>query len=67
MREMPEEWKNVIILHIYKKADKQKVENYRGISQLNACYKVYSKVLNENFESTNRKFPFGMPGWIPKR
>ena len=46
MGEMPEEWKNYIILHIYKKGDKQKVENCRGISQLSTCYKVYSKVLN---------------------
>ena len=35
MGEMPEEWKNYIILHIYKKGDKQKVENYRRISWLN--------------------------------
>ena len=44
MGEMPEEQKNCVIIHIYKKGDKQKVENCRGISQLKACYKVYSKV-----------------------
>jgi hypothetical protein len=56
MGEMPEEWKNCIIIHIYKKGDKQKAENYRGISQLKACYKVYSKVLNENLKTHTENF-----------
>ena len=46
MEEMPEERKNSIVVPIYKKGDKQKVENHTGISLLNACYKLYSKVLN---------------------
>ena len=39
MEEMPEERKNSIVVPIYKEGDKQKVENHRGISLLNACYK----------------------------
>jgi len=39
MEEMPEERKNCIVVPIYKKGDKQKVENHTGISLLNACYK----------------------------
>jgi hypothetical protein len=27
------------------------MENYRGISLLNACYKLYSKVLNEKLQA----------------
>jgi hypothetical protein len=29
MREMPEEWKNGIVVPIHMKGEKQKVENYR--------------------------------------
>jgi hypothetical protein len=32
--EMPEEWKNCIVLPIHNKGEKQKVENYREISIL---------------------------------
>jgi hypothetical protein len=37
--EMPEEWRNNILIPTYTKGDK-KVENYRVISLLNACYKI---------------------------
>jgi hypothetical protein len=56
MGEMLEESKNYIIIHIYKKGDKHRMENYRGISQLKACYKVYSKVLNENLKAHTENF-----------
>jgi hypothetical protein len=42
--EIPEEWKNSIVIPTYKKSDKPKVENYRGISLLNVCYKMYSRI-----------------------
>ena len=43
MEEMSEEWKNSNVIRIYKEGDK-KVENYRGIILLNACYKEYIKL-----------------------
>jgi len=52
---MPEEWKNSIVIPLYKKRDKQKVENYRGISLLNACYKLYSKILTEKLKTRAEK------------
>jgi hypothetical protein len=64
--EMLEEWKNNIVKPMYKKGDKRKVENYRGIGLLNACYKLYNKILNEKLKA-RRRVPFGMPEWIPKR
>jgi hypothetical protein len=66
MGEMLEEWKNSIVIPMYKKGDKQKVENYRAISLLNACYKLYSKILSKKLKPS-RRVPFGMPEWSPKR
>jgi hypothetical protein len=58
MGEMPEEWKNSIILPVYKKGEKQKVENYREISLLNARYKLYTKILNEKFKAQTQQYLF---------
>jgi hypothetical protein len=66
MGEMLEERMNNIVIPMYRKGDKQKVENYRGISLLNARCKLYSKILSEKLKA-NRRVPFGMPEWIPKR
>jgi hypothetical protein len=50
MREMPQEWKNSLVIPIYRKSDK-KVENYTGINLLYACYKLCSKILNEKLKT----------------
>ena len=57
MGEMPEEWKNSIVIPLYYKGDKQTVENYRGISLLNACYKLYSKILIKKLNARAEKYP----------
>jgi hypothetical protein len=43
--EFPDEWKESIIVPIYKKGDKTDCNNYRGISLLPATYKVLSNIL----------------------
>jgi hypothetical protein len=43
--ELPEEWKESIIVPIYKKGDKTDHSNYRGISLLPATYKILSNIL----------------------
>ena len=42
---IPNEWRNAVITPIFKKGDRRERKNYRGISILNTCYKIYSKIL----------------------
>jgi len=42
---LPEEWKQSIIVPIYKKGDKTDCNNCRGISLLPTIYKILSKIL----------------------
>lgn len=44
---VPEEWREGLIIPIYKKGEKKKVENYRGVTLLNTAYKIYARILNE--------------------
>jgi hypothetical protein len=43
--EFPEEWKESIIVHIYKKSHKTDCSNYRDISLLPTIYKIFSNIL----------------------
>jgi hypothetical protein len=43
--ELPEEWKESIIVPIYKKSDNTDFINYRGISLLPNTYKILSNIL----------------------
>jgi hypothetical protein len=42
---LPEEWKELIIVPIYKRGDKTDCSNYRGISRLSITYKILSNIL----------------------
>ena len=48
---IPEDWKEAITLPIFKRGDKNNCNNYRGISLLNSCYKLYAKILGSRVKS----------------
>jgi hypothetical protein len=43
--ELPEEWKESIIVHIYKKGDRKDFHNCRGILHLPNMYKILTNIL----------------------
>jgi hypothetical protein len=45
MEELPQQWKESIIVPIYKRVDKTDSKNYRGISLLSTAYKILSNIL----------------------
>jgi len=42
---LPEQWKEYIIVPIYKKGDKADCSNYRGMSLLPTMYKTFPNIL----------------------
>ena len=47
---MPDDWKIGLIVPLFKKGDKMKCENYRGIMLLNVIYKILSSVILERLK-----------------
>ena len=47
---IPEEWKETIIVPIYKKGDRNRCENYRGIVLGNATYKILAHIILEKIK-----------------
>ena len=52
---MPEEWKETIIVPIYKKGDGDMCENYRGITLGNTAYKILANIILEKIKPYNEK------------
>jgi hypothetical protein len=44
---LPQQWKESVIVPIYKKCDRTEWNNYRGISLLSTAYKILSNILLE--------------------
>jgi hypothetical protein len=45
MEELPQQWKESIVVQIYKNGDKTDCNNYRGISFLLTAHKILSNIL----------------------
>jgi hypothetical protein len=46
----PVDWREGVICPIFKKGEKNRAENYRGITLLNTGYKLYASVLSERMK-----------------
>ena len=42
---IPEEWKEIIIVPIHKRGDRDRCENYREIAMGNAAYKILQNII----------------------
>uniref|UniRef100_A0A8D8TNG9 Craniofacial development protein 2 n=1 Tax=Cacopsylla melanoneura TaxID=428564 RepID=A0A8D8TNG9_9HEMI len=49
--EIPDEWKEAVVIPIFKKGNKHDCNNYRGISLLSTPYKVLSKIVMKRVEA----------------
>lgn len=47
---VPEEWKCGVVTPIYKKGEKEKAKNYRGITLMDTAYKIYAEILRNRLE-----------------
>jgi len=53
---IPNERRNAVVTAVFKKGDRREHENYRGVSILNTCYKIYSKILNMKLQNYSEAF-----------
>jgi hypothetical protein len=53
---IPDEWRNADLTPLFKKGDICEPQNYRGISILNTCYNIYSKILNMKLQDFSEAF-----------
>jgi hypothetical protein len=48
---IPEEWRMTTLITLFKKGDKRKLENYRGINLLHATLKLTTKIITSKLNS----------------
>ena len=64
----PTSWKLSMMFPVHKKGDKRNVENYRGITSLCACSKVFEIIINDTlFASCKHYISSDQHGFFPGR
>lgn len=67
-RVFPRSWKMSFLFPIHKKGDKRSVSNYRGITSLCVCSKVFEIIINDSlFNSCKQYISSDQHGFFPKR
>ena len=60
---LPKQWDKAIVVAIFKKGDRMDPSNYRPISLLDTCYKLYARILQRRIadavDSCIRKTQYG--------
>ncbi|XP_055633640.1 uncharacterized protein LOC129773983 [Toxorhynchites rutilus septentrionalis] len=66
--QLPQEWKDGVICHIFKKGDKLDCENFRAITVLNVAYKELSQIIFRRLSPLTNRFVGGyQAGFIEGR
>jgi len=60
----PEEWKEIIIVPIHKRGDRDRCENYRGIALGNAAYKTSSNIIWGKIKPCMEKIMGVLSEWL---
>lgn len=64
----PSNWKSSFLFPVFKKGDKRDVSNYRGITSLCACSKVFEIIVNDVlFARSKHYISVDQHGFYPKR
>jgi len=61
---IPEEWKETIIVPVHKRGDRDRCENYRGITLRNAAQKMLSNIILGKVKPYIEKSYGGLSEWI---
>jgi sorting nexin-29 len=65
---MPHDWKVGSIVSLFKKGDKMKCENYRGLTLLNVEYKILLSIILERLKQYSEEILGEYQcGFIPQR
>jgi hypothetical protein len=62
--ELPEQWKESIIVPVYKKGDKTDCSNYRGVSLLSTAYKILPNILLSRLTPYAEEIIWGSSVWV---
>ena len=66
--QVPSDWSLSVLLPLFKKGDKMECANYRGISLLDICLKIFESVLLQRFQHTcNLRMRENQAGFRPGR
>jgi len=60
------EWKEILLISVHKRGDRDGCENYRGIALENAVYKILSNIILGKIKPYIEKIMGGLSEWIQR-